>query len=128
MKELSMFYGAKADIFKKAAELRNNMTKAEQVLWEHLQKNKVGGYRFKPQHPIKFFIVDFYCHKAKLVIEIDGNIHEIQQIKERDEGRTYEINELGLKLIRFTNDEVINETKKVVEKIIEELQKTNIQT
>ncbi len=116
MNERSMFYGAEPYIFKRASELRNNLTEAEQILWENLKSNKLKGYRFKVQHPIKNFIVDFYCHKAKLVIEIDGNIHEIEQIRERDEGRTFELQQLGLKLVRFTNDEVINETKTVLEK------------
>lgn len=84
----SMFYGAKPHIFEKAKELRNNMTEAEKLLWGKLQKNKIMGLRFKAQHPIDIFIADFYCHKLKLVIEVDGGIHNLPENKE------YELDEL----------------------------------
>ena len=109
-----MFFGAKSDIFEKAKSLRANMTIAEKILWEHINKNKLG-YRFKPQHPIDIFIVDFYCHRIGLVIEVDGEIHLSQQ--EYDTGRTAELEKYGLRIVRFTNNEVINETEKVINKI-----------
>ena len=108
--ERTMFYGAKADTFKFAEELRKNLTEAELVLWDKLKQNKLNGYKFKLQHPIKLFIADFYCHKAKLVIEIDGKIHSTKESKEYDINRSYEFDQLGLKVIRFTNSEVINKT------------------
>ena len=95
--ERTMFFGAKPNIFEKAKALRNNMTVAEQKLWKELNANKIKGYRFKAQHPVNKYIVDFYCHKAKLVIEIDGDIHDIEVVKERDEGRTFEIENFGIK-------------------------------
>ena len=112
-----MFYGAKPIIFEKAKALRNNMTVAEQKLWNELNKNKIKGYRFKAQHPVSKYIVDFYCHKIKLVIEIDGNIHDIDDVKERDEGRTFEIENYGIKVIRFTNNQVINNINEVITEI-----------
>lgn len=115
--EKTMFYGAKADTFKFAAELRGNMTEAEQLLWSKLKQNKLCGFRFKPQHPINIFIVDFYCHKAKLVIEIDGGNHNASGKKEYDENRSYELEHFGLKVIRFSNHEVISKTNWVVEQI-----------
>jgi very-short-patch-repair endonuclease len=73
--ERNMFYRARKSIFLKAVELRNNPTKAEIILWEQLKNKDLFGVRFKRQHPIDIFIADFYCHKYKLVIEVDGEIH-----------------------------------------------------
>lgn len=115
--ERTMFYGAKADTFKYAADLRKSMTEAERTLWDELKQNKLKGYRFKAQHPIKFFIADFYCHRAKLVIEIDGKIHTTKERKEYDLNRSYEFEHLGLKVIRFTNSEVLNKTNWVLTQI-----------
>ena len=109
-----MFYGAKRTIFQNAELLRKNMTPAEKCLWQRLNKNQLG-VRFKAQHPVDIFIVDFYCHKHKLVVEVDGKIHLSQ--KEYDEGRTAELDRFDLKIIRFTNEEVLNKTDWVVEEI-----------
>lgn len=73
--ERNMFYGASRNIFEKASELRNNMTEAENLLWVELKNRKIFKVKFRRQHPIDIFIVDFYCHEFKLVIEIDGEIH-----------------------------------------------------
>ena len=106
-----MFFGAKRTIFQNAELLRNNMTPAENCLWERLNKNQLG-VRFKAQHPIDIFIADFYCHKCKLVVEIDGEIHLSQ--KEYDEGRTAELERWDLTVIRFKNEEVMNDIDRVV--------------
>ena len=74
--ERHMFFGAKKNIFLKAVELRNNMTMAESVLWEELRNRKNFRYKWRRQHPVDIFIVDFYCHRYKLVIEVDGEIHQ----------------------------------------------------
>ena len=111
-----MFYGAKRTIFQNAYDLRKNMTPAEKILQERLNKNKLG-VRFKAQHPIDIFIVDFYCHKHKMVIEVDGEVHLSQ--KEYDEGRTAELERWDLTIIRFTNNQVLNDIEKVIEKIKE---------
>ena len=87
------------------------------MLWEKLRKNQLNGFRFKPQHPIKWFIADFYCHKAKLVIEVDGGIHNTIQNKEYDKNRMYELEQVGLTIIRFTNQEVLNDIDTVLAKI-----------
>ena len=109
-----MFYGAKRGIFEKAKVLRENMTIAEKHLWSRLN-NKQLGVRFRRQHPIDIFIVDFYCHTFKLVVEIDGGYHKEQL--EYDEGRTAELERFGITVIRFTNDEVMKEIDRVVEEI-----------
>lgn len=116
-----MFYGAKRTIFQNAYALRQNMTEAEKHLWERLNKNQLG-VRFKAQHPIDIFIVDFYCHLYRLMVEIDGEIHLSQ--KEYDEGRTAELERFDLKIIRFTNQEVLNNVDWVVEEIKKHLKQT----
>ena len=83
-----MFYNAGPEIFRRAKELRDNMTSAEKHLWNYLNNKKLDSFRFKAQHPIGNFIADFYCHRKKLVIEIDGEIHQDEEQTERDEGRT----------------------------------------
>jgi very-short-patch-repair endonuclease len=112
--EKNMYFGAKKELILLARELRNNMTRAEESLWSRLRRQQLGGEIFRRQHPIDIFIVDFYCHKHKLVIEIDGGIHEHPDIKERDDNRTFELENFGLKVIRFTNDEVLYEPEKVL--------------
>ena len=109
-----MFYGAKRTIFQNACELRKEMTPAEKVLWNRLNKSQLG-VRFKAQHPIDIFIADFYCHKHKLVVEVDGEIHLSQ--KEQDENRTAELERFGLTIIRFKNEEVINDIERVIDEI-----------
>lgn len=121
--ERNMFYAAKPEIFRKAYTLRNNMTPAELLLWERLKQNKLNGYRFKAQHPISQFIVDFYCHKVKLVIELDGSIHELTERKEYDAGRTYELKQLGITEIRFKNEQVLADIEGVLSEIITYLPK-----
>jgi len=117
-----MFYNAKRKIFQNACELRENMTDAEKHLWLRLNKNQLG-VRFKAQHPIDIFIVDFYCHKYKLVVEVDGDIHSFQ--KDYDEGRTAELERFDLKIIRFTNQEILNNIEKVVDEIKKHLSASN---
>ena len=119
--ERHMFYGASKKIFLRAVELRNNMTKAEEVLWKELKKKEIFKARWKRQHPIDIFIVDFYCHKYKLVIEVDGDIHLNEEIKERDDGREHDIEKLGIKILRFTNDEILGNIESVKDKILFEI-------
>ncbi|MUP38554.1 endonuclease domain-containing protein [Labilibaculum euxinus] len=113
--QVTMFYNAKPHIFEKAKYLRENMTLAELKLWELTKEKKIRGLRFRAQHPIDIFIADFYCHSLKLVIEIDGGIHQSSEQKEYDIGREAEINHWGIKVIRFTNDEILKEIDKVID-------------
>jgi len=84
--------------------------------WERVCKNQLG-VRIRRQHPIWKFIADFYCHEVKLVIEIDGGIHLTSKNKEYDISRNITLNEFGVQIIRFTNDQVINEIDKVIEEV-----------
>jgi very-short-patch-repair endonuclease len=117
MKELdkNMYFRAKPSTLETARILRNRMTNSEKLLWEKLKGKQLLGIRFRRQHPIDIFIADFYCHEARLVIEIDGDIHK-EQI-EYDDGREAEIEKYNIKVIRFTNDEVNNDIDLVVQKI-----------
>jgi very-short-patch-repair endonuclease len=109
----AFYYGSSPEILKRAERLRKEMTETELLLWERIRKNKNGGYRFRAQHPIGKFIVDFYCHEALLAIEIDGSIHQNNIVAERDEGRELEIRKLGINIIRFTSEEIHNNLDKV---------------
>ena len=73
--------------------------------------------RFRPQHPIDIFIADFYCHPVKLVIEVDGGIHKIRDQKECDFGREGDLENWGIKVIRFTNEEIENKIEQVLKRI-----------
>jgi very-short-patch-repair endonuclease len=115
--EKTMFYGAKPIIFERAKAMRQNPTNAEKVLWDILNKNQILGLRFKFQHPISQFIADFYCHKIKLVVEADGEIHSTMENKEKDEGRDDEMERLGIKTLRFTNEAVIHDLEGVKKSI-----------
>ena len=114
--ENTMFYGAKSDIFENAKLLRKNQTPAEKKLWSYLNKNKLG-YKFRRQHPIATYIVDFYCHKLKLVIEVDGAYHLDEDQKSQDDIRTSELEQLGLVVVRFSNEEVFSDIEKVFNRI-----------
>jgi len=127
--EQTMFYGAKSETFLKAKVLRENMTVPESLLFEKLRKNQILGLRFKAQHPINQFIVDFYCHKLKLVIEIDGEIHENDEAQEYDFNRTIELEKFGLKVVRFKNKDIIDNIDLVIRKIndiCKEILKSNL--
>ncbi len=101
-------------------EMRSNPTAAENHLWQRLRKEQVLGFKFRRQYTIDRFIVDFYCTDAWLVIEVDGNIHDEQQ--EADQLRTEILEGLGLRVLRFTNGEVLQQTDGVIERIAEVLQ------
>jgi very-short-patch-repair endonuclease len=120
-REKTMYFGAKKSLILRARELRKRMTPAEAVLWAYLRNQQLDGKIFRRQHPIDKFIVDFYCHRFKLVIEVDGGIHKDPVVSERDKNRTSELESFGLKVIRFTNEDVINNTETVINKISQHL-------
>jgi len=100
-----------------AREKRKQPTKAENLLWQHLHNYQVHGFKFRRQHCIGQFIVDFYCARARLVIEIDGPIHQYQG--EQDNIRQEYLESLDLKVFRFSNDAVLNEPDKIIKQITE---------
>lgn len=117
MKE-NMYYGASHLIFQKAEELRNQMTSAEEILWNHIHINQ-WKLKFRRQHPVWNYVVDFYCHGIKLIIELDGEIHEIEEVKKNDEIRETYLKDAGLTVLRFKNNEIFNNINAVLEKIAE---------
>ena len=96
-------------------ELRASQTAAEQALWERLRRKQVASTRFRRQHAIGPFVVDFYCGKAKLIVEVDGPVH-LEQVS-RDRERQSYLEGLGFVVMRFTNDEVFLSLVDVVERI-----------
>ena len=118
--EKPFHFGASKVLFEYARELRLNPTKAEKLLWERL-KNKQLGLRIRRQHPIASFIADFYCHQARLIIEVDGSYHRIAEQYEYDESRTEELKKYGLRVIRLSNEEVLNDVEGAVKKIAKEI-------
>lgn len=99
-----------------ARELRSNQTPAEQVLWEKLRGNRLNGWHFRRQQIIGGYIVDFYCHRASLAVELDGSIHASQ--REYDADRDQILAELGVRVLRFPNEEVITDLSMVLNKIL----------
>jgi len=83
--------------------------------------------RFKRQHPIDIFIVDFYCHQFKLAIEVDGEIHLIKEVREHDAGRQHDIEKLGIKILRFTNKEIMEDLETVKKRIMLEISQSPLQ-
>lgn len=117
MKE-NMFYKAAPLIFKKAEELRNSPTPSEELIWNYLQRNQLG-LKFRRQHPASVYVLDFYAHKIKLAIEIDGSIHSLEKVKLNDKERQEHLESLGIRVLRFSNYQVEKQTDKVLE-IIED--------
>jgi len=109
-----MFYGANNIIFDLAKKLRNHVTNEEMILWGML-KDKFPELKFRRQHPISNYIADLYCHSKKLIIEIVGSIHNIKEVKMNDEQRQKDLENLGLKVIRFTNKEIRNSLDQVIQ-------------
>jgi very-short-patch-repair endonuclease len=93
------------------------MTEAESLLWQRLNYNKLDGYKFRRQHPINKFIADFYCHKVKLIIELDGEIHRKKEVAERVEGREFVLKNFDLEIIRFNNKDVLQNTEDVISRM-----------
>ena len=124
---IDMHYGASKLIFQRAEELRKFHTHEEGIIWGYLSGNQMR-VKFRRQHPIFLYVVDFYCHSLKLVIEIDGGIHNNADVKVNDTIRQEEIESFGIKVIRFTNEQVIQTPEIILQSIsstIKELQSLN---
>lgn len=105
----------KPEFRQRSRELRRTMTPAERVLWNELRGGKLAGKRFRRQQIIGGYIADFYCHEAGLVIELDGAVHEQQ--RDYDRAREESIRLFGLTVVRFTNDEILQQLPRVLETI-----------
>lgn len=98
-------------------KLRNNATKAEQFLWNFLKGRQLKNTKFRRQHSIGNFIVDFYCAEKRIAIEIDGAIHNKKEIKINDAEKTETLNFYNVKVLRFTNEEVFDNVVHVLKQI-----------
>jgi very-short-patch-repair endonuclease len=101
----------------RAKEMRRDMTPAERKLWARLRVNRLEGFHFRRQQIIEPYIVDFYCHQAALIIEVDGDSHLDQQDYDHQRGQNLQL--LGLRVMRFSNSEVILNIDSVVEEILQ---------
>lgn len=102
---------------KRRKKLRNNATSAESFLWKYLQQKKLDGKKFRRQHSITNYIVDFYCPSEKLIVELDGEIHNNISQQNYDFERTQKLEALGFKVIRYENKQVFENLERVLEDI-----------
>ena len=104
-------------LYQYGRELRQESTEAEKLLWAELGNRKLNGLKFRRQHPLDKFIVDFYCNERKIVVELDGSVHDEKINKDYDEARTAMLAGLNIIVLRFQNDEVVNNIEDVLNKI-----------
>jgi very-short-patch-repair endonuclease len=113
-----IYFNSTVKMLDNAHILRKNETYCEKLLWQELRNCKLKGLKFRRQHAIDRFVADFYCNELKLIVELDGNVHELLEQKVRDEDRTLEFMKLGLKVVRITNEEVLEDISTALEKIL----------
>ena len=102
--------------------LRHNQTEIEGHLWQYLRDRRLGGYKFRRQHPIKDFILDFYCPEKKLAVELDGGQHDTNQQIIYDQNRTAILEKENIKVLRFWDNEALQNTDGILDVILEELE------
>ncbi len=103
--------------FNDAKDFRQNQTEAEKLLWSRLKNRKCNGLKFRRQHPTLSFVSDYYCHEKNLIIEVDGSVYLSEEVQERDQVRTCELERHGIKVIVFTNDQIFNNLTEVLKTI-----------
>jgi len=113
----NLHQGASQSTFGHSKELRRKSTEAEKKLWAILRNRQLKGKKFRRQHTIACYVADFYCHECKLVVELDGHHHKKPDARKYDQTRTTALNDLGVTVLRFWNEEVINDAPKVLAKI-----------
>jgi very-short-patch-repair endonuclease len=104
-------------------KLRKESTVAEIILWNYLKGKKLNGYKFRRQYSVDYFVIDFYCPKKKLGIELDGKIHDNPDVKNKDENREGFLKEFGIRFLRIKDEEVMNDIEGVLRRIELELKK-----
>jgi very-short-patch-repair endonuclease len=124
----SMYYGASKELILYSRQLRLHMTRAEKILWEKI-RNKALGHKFRNQHALYKYVVDFFCFEIRLIIEADGEIHTLAENALNDIDRENNLRSLGLHILRFTNDQIFNDIENVlsiIRQTIYELQQNKI--
>ncbi len=101
-----------------ARQLRQDQTAAEEKAWSLLRNNQIGGLKFRRQHVVEGFVVDFYCPRLKLAIELDGGVHDRKMNKDYDELRQIELESKGVAVLRFRNEQVMQDEKIIEKKIL----------
>ena len=117
---MTKYFNKKSEKFKRR-ELRKNLTKAEEILWKHLKGKQISGFRFRRQYSIDKFVIDFYCPKVKLAIELDGSGHEEDHMHIYDNHREEIIRSLEVTFLRFKNIEIFGNLEKVLNNISDKL-------
>jgi 5-methyltetrahydrofolate--homocysteine methyltransferase len=120
--ETNFHQDAPPRVFGFAKQNRHNPTEAEAILWDAIKGKQLGGHKFRRQHPMGMYILDFYCPAKKLAIELDGGYHDDPNQKLADENRTSELNRVGVREIRFKNEDLTNDYWGVVEGILAALE------
>ncbi|HLP51659.1 MAG TPA: endonuclease domain-containing protein [Chitinophagales bacterium] len=113
----NLFQGAQPHKFEFAREMRRSSTDAEEKLWKFIRDRKLSAAKFRRQHAISFFVLDFYCHEVKLCVEVDGGIHKDSENRKYDEARTIALKELGITVVRFSNEAVEKDITTVLDAI-----------
>lgn len=119
--QVDLWKGAKTSTFRNAKYLRRNATEAEATLWKFLRNRNQAGCKFRRQHPLGSFVADFYCHESRLVVEVDGGYHNLVDQKAYDKWRTEELGQMGISVIRFTNEQIEGNLLVVLAEIREHL-------
>jgi len=120
-REPAYFYNADQETVELAKELRKSMTPCEKLLWNRLRRKNILGVKFRRQHPIGYYIADFYCHEIRLVIEVDGPVHYSLPQKEHDRNRNFEMDRLGIQVLRLTNNDIKQHLGSVIQTIRKEI-------
>jgi very-short-patch-repair endonuclease len=110
-----------AGLAEQAKKLRSEQTSAEAVLWQLLRARQLLGFKFRRQHQIGDYIADFYCNEARTVIECDGSVHQTSEQWHHDQNRDAYMIAQGLRVLRFSNDQILNDTERVLEEIARHL-------
>jgi very-short-patch-repair endonuclease len=97
--------------------LRDEQTRAEVLLWQLLRKRQLLGFKFRRQHQFGDYVVDFYCHEAQLVIECDGSIHDLNERWHHDQNRDAYMIAQGLRVLRFSNEQILNDADGILKEI-----------
>ncbi len=105
------------DLLRFARDLRKSQTEAESLIWSLVRDRRLANYKFRRQHPVEPYVLDFYCHDKRLAIELDGGQHNTEQKRKTDETRIRFLSAQGIQVIRFWNDDVLQDTEAVLEAI-----------
>jgi len=117
-------YFNKSKYKQRRKDLRNNPTQAEELLWSVLKGRKLGGYKIRRQYGVDKYVIDFYCVEKKLAIEVDGEIHDNEELIEYDKIREEFINNFGIRIFRIRNEIIEKNIEEAAKMILTELRKT----